>query len=136
MTASWLLQQAVFAALDGQITGPVYDEVDPDSDDALYTVIGETTEVPDDTHEQLGSSETLLLHTWHRDDQVAGSKVVKQEMAAIDELLHHQVLSLDGGGTVALTREFAEVLRDESEPGEVWRHGVMRYRARTLEAIP
>lgn len=134
MIVSWLVQKAVFAALSGEITGPVYDEVPEDATDALYTVIGETTEVPDDTHEEGGSDETILLHVWHRDEEAPSSGPLKQEMAAIDELLHHQTLSLDGGGTVFLTRTFVEVLKDESEPAEVWRHGVMRYRARTLEA--
>lgn len=135
MRASWLLQKAVFAALDGELTGPVYDEVPEDADDTLYTVVGETTEVPDDTHEELGSSETLTLHVWSSDPEARGSGAVKEEMTAIDELLHHQVLTLTGGGTVCLTREFAEVLKDESEPGEIWRHGIMRFRARTLEAV-
>lgn len=134
MIASWELQQAVFTALDGAITGPVYDEVPSSAEDTLYTVIGETTAVPDDTHEEDGSSETLVLHVWHHDDAAPGSGALKDEMAAIDALLHHQALDLPGGGSMQLTCEFAEVIKDESVPGETWRHGIMRYRARTLEA--
>lgn len=136
MIASWELQRGVFAALDGNLTGPVYDEIPESADDPLYTVIGETTEVPDDTHDDDGSSETITLHTWYRDATAPGSGPLKREMAAIDALLHHQTLEFDGGGSVFLTREFVEVLKDESVPGETWRHAIMRFRARTLEAIP
>lgn len=133
---SWELQKAVFAALDGNVGGSVWDEVpEEEEEDTLYTVIGETTEVPDDTHDQDGSDETITLHTWFRDLEAPGSKALKQELEAIDALLHHQVLALESGGSVFLTRAFTEVLKEEdAETGETWRHGILRYRARTLEA--
>lgn len=138
MIAAFALQRAIWAALDAAgLTGPVYDEVPQDASDALYTVVGETTEVPDDTHGDLGSDQTVVLHVWYRDpnEEVASGEPILAEMAAIDAALHHVTLELDGGGSMALTRSFTELMKDESEPGEVWRHGVLRYRARTLEAV-
>lgn len=133
MITSWPLQKAVFGELDGELTGPAYDEVPEDATDSLYTVIGETTEVPDDTHTDDGSDETITLHTWYRDVLAPGSGPLKQQMAEIDELLHHTPLTLEGGVAVFLTRSFVEVLTEEDpDTGETWRHGVQRYRARTL----
>lgn len=135
MIIAWPLQKAAFGALDGQLTGPVYDEVPDDAEDTLYSVIGETTDVPDDTHDEDGNDETLLIHTWGNDPEDRSSRPVKEQMAEIDAVLHHATLVLEGGGSVFLTRVFAEVLKEEDpETGETWRHGVQRYRARTLEA--
>lgn len=125
MIASAALQKAVYVALGG-ITGGVYDEVPP-STASPYTVIGETTERPWDTHDTDGSEETLVLHVW---SSTKGSTQVKTIMAQIDALLHHQTLVMEGSAyLVMLRREFVTVLKDETVAGETWRHGVMRYRA-------
>lgn len=129
---SWLIQKAIFAALDGAGIA-TFDEIPEDEGtETPYVVIGETTEQPDDTHEEDGSSETVLLHIWSRD---TGSDEVKAMMSEVDDLLHHAVLTLTGGATVFLTRLFAEVLKEELEAGETWRHGLLRYRVRTLAVV-
>lgn len=131
MIASAALQAAIYTTLSGAITGGVYDEVPP-SATAPYTVIGDTTERPDDTHSSWGSEETITLHVW---SNTKGSTQVKQIMAEIDALLHHQTIALSTGVLRLLSREFAEVFRDQTEvPGQRWRHGVMRYRATITEA--
>jgi hypothetical protein len=119
---------ALYAALDyAGIT--VYDEVDVDQA-TPYVVIGEGTEAPDDTHTDLGTSETVVIHIWSRE---TGARECKVLMGEVDTALHHRTLYLTGGGSVNCTREFAEVITEEAEPGERWRHGVMRYRMRTEE---
>lgn len=140
MRDSWEIQRAVYAALSAQVADPVYDEVperdpDPASHEPIrppYHVVGETTERPDDTHTDLGTSESILLHQW---SAAEGAAEVKGMMAEVDEVLHRAVLSLSDGRRVFLTREMAEVLREEGEGAEdeTWRHGVVRYRARTME---
>lgn len=126
------IQRALYTALDGNVGATVTS--DPAEDQAApYVVLGELTETPDDAHDHLGTEETATLHVWSR---VKGSGQVLAIMAAVDVALHHQVLSLQGGGTVQVAREFAEVLKDETEPGETWRHGVLRYRVKTLEPVP
>lgn len=131
MRWSSALQHAVYTALAGNITGTVRDEVRA-SDTPPYTVIGDTTEVPDDTHSSLGSEETITIHTFH---SAKDSTAIKEIMAEIDVLLHNQTLALSTGVLRLLRREFSEVFRDQTEkPGERWRHGVMRYRATITEA--
>jgi hypothetical protein len=130
VTESAALQTAVFETLDGAITGNVVDEVSPD-EPAPYTVIGEGTEQPNDTHTDDGSDETITLHVF---DNATGSVRIKRIVAEIDTLLHHQTLELaaesvyDNGAIAYLTREFVEYLKEETEPGKYWRHAVLRYR--------
>jgi len=128
---SWPIQKAVYAALKVAPALPVYDEVPPD-DTTPYIVLGAMTEVPDDDHSDLATSETMMLHVWSR---AAGSKEAKELMADVNDRLHQVTLYLTGGGSVRVTREFVELSEDEQEPGERWRHGVMRYRVRTQEAV-
>lgn len=142
-----LIQRAFFAVLEDAVM--VAGRADPvpvfDEDDQIappYIVIGETTEAPDDTHDGFGTSETCTLHFWSRTKgkrvagvtRWAGSTECKAMMGAADALLHQQTLTLDDARQVHVTREFAEVLREEVETGETWRHGVARYRVRTLES--
>lgn len=124
------LQIAVDTALNGNITGEVWDEV-PAGTAPPYTVIGDTTERPDDTHTSEGSEETITIHVF---SSASSSTEVKGIMAEITTLLHNQTLALSTGVLRLLSREFAEVFRDQTEkPGERWRHGVLRFRATITE---
>lgn len=130
MRDAWVIQKALYAALAS--TGDAwYDEVPEDEVEAPYGVLGSGTERPMDTHSGLGTEETATLDFWSR---TTGSREVKDMMARADVALHHQVLSLEGGGTVQVAREFADVLKEEDpDTGVTWRHGVVRYRIKTLE---
>lgn len=125
MIASDALQVAVYGALNGNISAAVYDHVPPNAQ-APYVVLGETTMVPWDTHDSDGSEETITLHIW---DDAKGTRRMKQVMQQVDTLLHHQSLQLDGAGLVMLRQDFITTFRDAVSPDEVWRHGVLRYRA-------
>lgn len=141
---SWRLQQAIYAALAGNTTLDVYDSGAPEDVDGAYHVLGEGTARPVDTHSDLGTEETVTVHTWVPEGLVPagsstrefGARQVKEAMGEVDELLHHVVVTLPGGGTMQLAVEFEDVLMDESEPGETWHHGVQRIRAKTLEPVP
>lgn len=125
MIASDALQAAIYTALNGNVSAGVYDHV-PTGAAAPYIVLGETTDIPWDTHDSDGSEETITLHLW---DQALGSMRLKALMEAVDALLHDASFALSGATLVMLRREFTAVMRDTSVPNEVWRHGVMRYRA-------
>lgn len=135
MIASAALQRALYERLSA-LSFPFYDEV-PDDAEAPYGTMGEMTEVPDDTHSESGSEETETLHFWSfskpgvRDGR-AGSTEVKEMMQEADDLLHDQPLELEGGARNWMAvREMSEVMVEELDEGETWRHGVMRYRFRT-----
>lgn len=124
MIASDELQKVVYAALNGSITGTVHDEV-PATQAAPYTVIGEITSVPWDTHDEDGSEETVTIHVW--DDQT-GSLRAKQIMGEIDAILHDARFTLATGETGWMRRDFAGLNKEVSD-GKMWRHGVLRFRA-------
>lgn len=119
----------MYGALNGNLTGPVYDHL-PRTKMDLYTVIGETAaESAWDTHDSDGSDEEPVIHIWSKAE---GSVALKAEMALIDERLHWAPLAVAGAQLVSLRRVFSTVIREEID-GEVWRHGVMRYRALITE---
>ena len=139
---SYRIRSAIYAALNGNTTRAVYDTQAPNDADGAYHVLGEKSARPQDTHTDLGTEDTVTIHTWvpegYTNENGArewGSRLAEEAMGEVDELLHHQVLTLPGGGTVELVLELDELLLDETEPGEVWHHGVQRFRAKTLEAV-
>lgn len=124
MIASANLQRAVFARLNGSITGTVHDEV-PATATAPYTVVGETTDVPWDFHDAGGSEETITVHTF---SSATSSVQVKDVMTAIDGRLHGWRFTLADGKTGWLAREFSAVNKEDVD-GKLMRHGVLRFRA-------
>lgn len=131
MDAAFALQTALYTALNGSITGGVYDEV-PDGADYPYTVIGEDTDIPDDLRDVEGQEVTATLHTWSASP---GAKEVKTIRGEIDAILHRTPLSLSGARCWYAGREFSQTIRDEDpDTGEPLRHGVVRYRFRVEPA--
>jgi hypothetical protein len=131
---SWEVQAAVFAKLNGNIIGAVFDE-DPRTGGVAtvppFTVIGETNERAWDTHDSDGSEEEITLHTWSGDN---GSKELKTIMAQIDALLHDaQLVLADGVMVGGFQRTTVNVLREQQPNGETWRHAVTRYRVIVTE---
>lgn len=119
------LWQAVYAALNGAITGAVYDQVPTDAA-YPYTVIGESTDVPDDLHDGEGSEMTATLHVW---SAAASGAEVDTIMAEIDAALHHTPPAVTGARLWSAEREFSTVLRDQDpDTGGPLRHGIMRFR--------
>ena len=125
MYAADAVWQAIYAALNGTITGGVYDQVPPEAR-YPYTVIGESTDVPDDLHDVEGSEMTVTLHVW----SAAGSGAeVDTIMAQIDTALHHAPPAVSGARLWSVEREFTAVMRDQDpDTGDPLRHGIMRFR--------
>jgi hypothetical protein len=123
------LQSALYAALNGAIGAPVYDEV-PAGAVMPFVTIGEGTERPWDTMTDRGSEETLQIYVWSR---AKGFREVNAIATAIDAVLHDAALTMTGATMVSLRREFYEKFTEPGEAGEMWRRGVMRYRATITE---
>lgn len=122
------LQVAVDAILDGNISAQVWDGV-PEGTPTPYVDIGVSNSIPEDAHDQDGQDIEFTLHVW--DDQ-NGSDRVKRVAAEIDALLNHRWVTF-AGGRAWISRSLFEVIQEREPDGKTWRHGVLRYRARSHE---
>lgn len=124
MYAADAVQAAIYQALTGAgLT--VYDYVPPGAQ-MPYVVIGHLTETPDELHDSEGSDLTATLHVW---SDATGTKQTNDILAAIDAVLHHRALAVDGAHCWSCVREFTEVERDmDVETGRPLRHAIVRYR--------
>jgi Protein of unknown function (DUF3168) len=115
MTWETAAQQAVFDALNGNLTGctvfdtaPFLPEGAP-STTFPYCVIGDDTFAPWDTDDGTGSQNTVTLHFWSRATGYAPLKALMGEAYA---LLHRQSLTLAGYDVVDCLIEFSEAMAD------------------------
>lgn len=124
---SWNLQSAVYTRLSGDTTlvttlgAAVYDHV-PAKATFPYVIIGDDTEVPNDTMGVTGRDMTLTIHSW---SQYQGWKQVKEIQNRVDLLLDRWAPTVTGWNAVQMAQEFFESFMD---PDGVTRHGVSRYR--------
>lgn len=133
MSFETVTQQAIFTALNGNITATVYDDVPilPNGQPLTnfpYVVIGNDTFVPWDTDDTVGGEMTITLHIWSR---AAGFKECKAIMGEIYAILHRAQLTVTGYNLVDCLCEFSETMTDAD--GET-RHGVARYRLTIQDA--
>ena len=120
-------QQAVYTALNGNISGGVYDDAPflPEGmprQDFPYCVIGNDTFLPFDTDDTVGANITITLHFWSR---YSGMDEVKDLMEEAYDLLNRAALVVTGMNVVDCLHEFSETSVD---PDGRTRHGVQRYR--------
>ena len=130
-SASWALQQSVFATLsaDTQITallGPsrIFDDV-PQKAAFPYLTLGQSSVRDWSTATESGDEHLLTLHVWSRAD---GRRQTHEIMGAIKSALHNRVLSLNGHRMINLRHEFSDARRDPE--GDIY-HGIVRLRAVT-----
>jgi hypothetical protein len=133
-SASWALQQAIFAGLtaDAALTAllggqRVYDDV-PERAEFPYVTFAVTSERDWSTGSEEGSEHSLTLHVWSR---AGGRREAHEIMGALREALHDAALALTDHRLVNLRHEFSEARRDAD--GETY-HGITRYRAVTEPA--
>lgn len=125
---SWPLQQAVFSALNGNVTGlngsniTVYDDV-PEDVVYPYVIIGEETALNFGSKTLDGVEHTLTIHVW---SQYRGRREIKQIMQSVYEILHEADINVSGASLVNIRQEFSTTL---AENDNITRHGVMRFRA-------
>ncbi|QUI32435.1 DUF3168 domain-containing protein [Streptomyces alfalfae] len=127
MTAAlWPLQQAVYAKATGHaplmalVTG-VYDEV-PEAVAHPYISLGSITENVADAHNQRGLDASVVLHVWSK---YRGFKQAALILAALDEALDRQPLTVAGFRDVSIAHEQHQELRD---PDPDIRHINVSYR--------
>lgn len=87
MEPSLAMQKAVFAALSGQISVPVYDEADLETP-TPYVQIGDDAYSQDDTHEEGGRAWTGIIGVEVWDAITAGRSRIKTILGEIDAQLH------------------------------------------------
>lgn len=134
-SASWALQQAIFAQLtnDGaliELLGGVrvYDDV-PVRAEFPYVTFAQGSERDWSTGGDAGSEHALTLHVWSRG---TGRKEAQVVMEALRASLHDASLTPTGHRLVNLRHETSDVRRDTDG---VTYHGIVRFRAVT-EPVP
>lgn len=127
MTAAlWPLQTAVYAKLTAHaplmaLVSGVYDEV-PEDVAHPYVSFGTLTETASDAHNQRGLDVAVVLHVWSK---YRGFKQAAQILAALDEALDRQPLTVPGFKDVSLAHDQHTELRD---PDPQIRHINVSYR--------
>src|SRR5262249_26181067 len=128
MSASWALQQAVFAALcaSGGIKDVVGDpprvfDAPPRGAAFPYIVIGDDTMRGWSTATEAGSEHTLAIHVWSRAD---GRKEAKLVADAVRDALDGAELDITGQALIDLRHLETDFTRD----GETV-HTALRFRA-------
>ncbi|PKR57503.1 DUF3168 domain-containing protein [Thalassospira lohafexi] len=122
MDGSWPLQQALYGVLNAALECAVYDDVPPKKP-MPYVVIGDDTQLPDDTKTSLGFDMTITLHVWS--DAKDGRREAKQLLGEIYDELHDANLTVTGFDAVSCSFEFSETVPDRDDKIT---HGIARYR--------
>lgn len=130
-SASWALQQAIFASLTSDsgllalLGGAhVYDDVPPRAP-FPYVTFAPGSARDWSTGSDIGTEHAIVLHVWSR---AAGRKEALAILDALTERLHEAPLELVGHQLVNLRHESSDVRRDAD--GETC-HGIVRFRAVT-----
>lgn len=129
-SASWALQQAVFAALTAgeavvsAVGARVFDAVPRDAA-FPYIVVGDGGETNWDTATEAGSQHSLAVHVWSR---AGGHQESKLAAEAVREALDGAALTLDGHVLIDLRYLSADFARETD--GETFR-ATLKFRAVT-----
>ncbi len=130
-SASWALQQAIYASLTSDsallalLGGErIYDDV-PARKVFPYVTFAAASERDWSAGSEAGAEHSIVLHVWSRG---AGRKQAAAIMEALRVRLHDAALMLSGHRLVNLRHESSEVRRDAD--GETF-HGIVRLRAVT-----
>ena len=130
-SASWALQQSVYAALtsDPQITAllgtvRVFDDV-PQKTEFPYLTLGQSSVRDWSTGTEAGDEHLLTLHVWSR---ASGRKQTHEIMGALKNALHNRALALQGHRLINIVHQFSDARRDPE--GDTY-HGIVRLRAVT-----
>ncbi|HTT98964.1 MAG TPA: DUF3168 domain-containing protein [Rhizomicrobium sp.] len=130
MSASWALQQAIFATLcasDGikDVVGdpPRVFDAPPRGVAFPYVVIGDDTESDWSTATEAGSEHALAVHVWSRAD---GHREAKLVADAVRDALDGAALSVTGQALIDIRHRDTNFIRESD--GETT-HAVLQFRA-------
>ena len=129
MSAAVLLQTAVYSALSGVVSVPVYDDVPQfeTSQDASFpfVVIGEDSFSDWGDDAKTGYDASLQIHVWTRGQNNRGRLECKQIQGEIYDALHRQNIAIGDYGTLGFDETFQESQLDNDG---ITRHGIQRFR--------
>jgi hypothetical protein len=130
MSASWALQQAVFALLSADVNihslvaARIFDAV-PRGAAFPYIVLGEGDETAAGTATEDGREHTIAIHIWSR---AGGMRESKRTASAVCVALDRSELTLEGHKLIDLRFASADYTRQSD--GETYR-AVLRFKAVT-----
>lgn len=134
-SASWVLQQAVYAAVASDVTiiallggARVFDDV-PQRTEFPYVTLGASLLRDWSTGTDEGEEHLLTLSVWSR---AAGRRQVHEVMEAVRKVLHDQPLTLLGHRLANMRHESSEARREAD--GDLYR-GIVRFRAVTEPSV-
>lgn len=121
-----VVQKAVYDALNGSVSAPIYDDppelpASMPKDSFPYVVIGDDIGVQANTDDTKGREVDVTLHIWSR---YRGSKQVKEIAGEIEAILDRSELTADNYRFVYSNYEFFQLF---TEDNGTMRHGVMRF---------
>lgn len=122
-TALLAVQRAFYSRLSKDLDVSVYDWV-PEDAPYPYVVIGEATELADNTHDSFGRTLTLTLHVWTKGHGGFGPalEIVDNIQRSLD---HRLDMELEGFRLVTLRLDQTLTMRD---PDPLIRHAPVRFR--------
>ena len=126
------LQVAMFTALDGVLSAPVYDHV-PQKQPYPYVVIGEDNFVDWSDDTKNGMEATVNLHVWDRPENNSGKRgkeVTKRIQSEIYSILQRSSFDIGTYGNVGMTFEYSDCFMDSDG---ITYHGVQRFRLYVAE---
>jgi len=133
-SASWQLQQAVYATLSSSTAltallggARVYDDI-PHAAAYPFVSMGQTTSTDYGTGTEDGEEHIVTLHVW---SSYGGRSEAQAIMGTVRDALHNAPLTLAGHTLVNLRQQFSDVRR---EADGITIHGLLRYRAVTQPA--
>ena len=127
MAAELDLQKAVYLALNGVISTPVYDHV-PQGTAYPYTVIGEDnfSDWSDDLTD--GWEGSINIHVWDRPKGSSGSRgkaITKGIQGEIYDILHRSNFPIGDYGNIGMSSEHSDCFMDVDG---ITYHGTQRFR--------
>ena len=126
------LQKAIYGALNGVISAPVYDHV-TQSTPYPYVVIGEDNFNDWSTDDKNGFEATVNLHVWDRPKGSSGQRgkaVTKEIQGQIYDILQRSSFPIGDYGNPGMSFEYSDVFMDNDG---ITYHGVQRFRVNFAE---
>lgn len=121
------LQTAIFSALNGVISAPVFDRV-PQETEPTFVKIGSGSSTRRETKTRAGSSHLIECDVYTTLRAYQGRKLAKSIMDEIYDTLHQQVISVAGFQSQMLRFEFSTTFE---EPDGT--RGVIRFSTHTAQ---
>ena len=121
------LQKAIFLALDGVVTVPIFDHV-PQKTPYPYVVIGEDNFTDWSTDDKNGFQATINIHVWDRPEGTTGTRgkeATKLMQGEVYNILQRSNFPIGDYGNIGMSYEYSDCFMDSDG---ITYHGVQRFR--------